>query len=169
MTPEEIPRGSLCVLDTNILIYAEQGMSAQAARLLQRIASGDLEGTLPLPVWQELMHKFMLAEAMALRIIPAGNPARQLAEKPALVKKLSAYREKIVALSDMGVGFEPCTRHDLLQAAPALQGKYGLLTNDSLLLAVALRLKADAVVTADSALKPVTEIHIVSPGDIKTS
>jgi predicted nucleic acid-binding protein len=122
---------------------------------------------LPQPVWQELMHKFMLAEALAHGLIPAGNPARQLAEKPALVKKLAVYRDKIRALVETGLGFEPCTRQDVLETAPGLQDRYGLLTNDSVLLAVALRLKADALVTADAAFKPVTETCICAPTDIR--
>ena len=37
MNLDDIPSGSLCVIDTNILIYAEQRASLQAQRLLRRI------------------------------------------------------------------------------------------------------------------------------------
>ena len=59
-----IPGGSLCVIDTNVLLYAEQGASDQAQRLLRRCANGELIGTLPQTVWQELAHKLMPAEAI---------------------------------------------------------------------------------------------------------
>ena len=35
-----------------------------------------------------------------------GNPARQLASKPEVVKRLSLYRDKIKALATLGLGFE---------------------------------------------------------------
>ena len=36
VNPDDILNGSLCVLDTNVLLYAEQGLSAQSQRLLRR-------------------------------------------------------------------------------------------------------------------------------------
>ena len=64
MNLDQIAPGSLCVLDTNVLLYAEQGTSPQAQRLLHRIGNGEVLGVLPQPVWQELSHKLMLAEAL---------------------------------------------------------------------------------------------------------
>jgi len=61
---DEIPNGSLCVIDTNVLPYAEQGVSNQAQRLIRRCSKGELIGALPQTVWQEMTHKLMLAEAM---------------------------------------------------------------------------------------------------------
>jgi type II secretory ATPase GspE/PulE/Tfp pilus assembly ATPase PilB-like protein len=39
MNLDDIPGGSLCVLDTNVLLYAEQGVSLQAQRLVRRICA----------------------------------------------------------------------------------------------------------------------------------
>lgn len=36
MNLDDIPSGSLCVIDANVLLYAEQGVSGQAQRLLRR-------------------------------------------------------------------------------------------------------------------------------------
>ena len=60
----DIPGGSLRVIDTNVLLYAEQGASDQAQRLPRRCANGELIGTLPQTIWQDLAHKLMLAEAI---------------------------------------------------------------------------------------------------------
>ncbi len=87
MNLDDIPAGSLCVIDTNVLLYAEQGASLQAQRLLRRIERQDVLGVLPQPVWQELTHKLMLAEAFMLGQITGGNPARQLSSKPDVVKR----------------------------------------------------------------------------------
>ena len=42
MNLDDIPAGSLCVIDTNVLLYAEQGASLQAQRLLRRIERQDV-------------------------------------------------------------------------------------------------------------------------------
>lgn len=169
LTVEAIPAGSLCVLDTNVLLYAEQGASRQAQALLQRIAQADIRAVLPQPVWQELMHKLMLAEALMLGHIAGSNPARQLAAKPAVVKRLSLYRQKLDALMQIGIGFEPCSRADLLDRAVSLQALYGFLTNDSLIAAVALRLQADVLVSSDLRFRTLDGIAVVAPSDLRMS
>ncbi len=167
MNLDDIPAGSLCVIDTNILLYAEQGASLQAQRLLRRIERRDLLGVLPQTVWQELTHKLMLAEAFMLGQITGGNPARQLASKPDVVKRLSLYRDKIKALATLGLGFEPCTKVDLMDKAFDLQDRYGLLTNDSVILAVAIRLDADALVSADTRFQVIKDVRVYAPSDIR--
>lgn len=168
MNLDDIQNGTLCVIDTNILLYAEQGLSAQAQRLLRRCSAGEMVGILPQTVWQELTHRLMLAEAMMLGKIAGPNPARQLAQKPDVVRSLSIYKEKIEALQNLGLGFEACTRKDLLEDALTLQGKYGLLTNDSAVLAVALRLKADVLVSSDAAFQRISAPMVARPSDLKT-
>ena len=169
MNLDDIAPGSLCVLDANIPIYAEQGISAQSQRFLRRIAMREVTGVLPQTAWQELIHRLMLTEALKTGLITAGNPARQLAAKPEAVKQLSLYRDKVRALVELGIGFEACKHKDLLEDAFGFQERYGLLTNDSDLLAVAVRLKADAFVTADADFKLVKEIPVFTPTDIQGS
>jgi predicted nucleic acid-binding protein len=164
---DDIPNGSLCVVDTNVLLYAEQGLSTQSRRLLRRVADGELSALLPQPVWLELAHKLMLAEAMMLGKISGPNPAKKLAAQPVVVKGLRLYRDKLRALMSLGIGFEPCSLEDLLGSALDLQEKYGLLVTDSVVLAVAIRMKADALATADRAFERVTEIPIAAPTDLQ--
>lgn len=167
MNLDDIPGGSLCVVDTNVLLYAEQGVSTQAQRLLRRIERREIIGLVPQPVWQELTHKLMLAEAMMLGQITGGNPARQLAAKPDVIKRLTIYRDKLSALVSLGLGFETCTKADLLDKALSLQERYGLMTNDSVIAAVAIRLEADALVSADTRFKAVKDLHVYAPSDLK--
>lgn len=166
---DEIPGGSLCVIDTNVLLFAEEGVSRQAQRLLWRCARGELSGVLPQTVWQEVTHKLMLAEAMMKGIIAGSNPAARLSAKTEVVKSLSVYRTKVRALVDLGLGFEPCTMKDLTKTAFGLQEKYGLLTNDAMVLAVAIRLKSDALVSADRAFQKVTEVKLYVPTDLSNA
>ena len=71
---------------------------------MRRIEEQDVTGVLPQPVWQETMHRLMITEAIMLGYIRGPNPARQLAEKPDLVKKLTMYRDKVKALVTLGLG-----------------------------------------------------------------
>jgi len=167
MNLDDIASGSLCVLDTNILIYAEQRASLQAERLMRRIEGQDVIGVMPQPVWQETMHRLMIAEALMLGHIRGPNPARQLAEKPDVVKKLALYRDKIRALVTLGLGFTPCHESDLMGKALEIQERYGLLTNDSLIAAIALRVEADALVSADTRFQAIKELRTYAPSDVK--
>jgi predicted nucleic acid-binding protein len=166
MNLDDISNGSLCVIDTNVLLYAEQGLSLQAQRLLRRCSTGDLIGVMPQTAWQELTHKLMLVEAMMLGKITGSNLSRKLAKQPDLVKSLGLYRDKVLALVDLGIGFVSCSREDFFERALKLQEKHGLLVNDSMILAIALRVKADVLVTADAAFKKITDLHIAIPSDV---
>lgn len=167
MNLDDIPSGSLCVLDTNILIYAEQKASLQSERLMHRIEERDVIGMLPQPVWQETMHRLMIIEAIMLGHIRGPNPARQLAEKPDVVKKLTIYRDKVRALMTLGLGFEPCHESDILGKALEIQERHGLLTNDSLIAAIALRIEADVLVSADTRFQAIKELRTYAPSDVK--
>jgi predicted nucleic acid-binding protein len=167
MNLDDIPSGSLCVLDTNILIYAEQKASLQSERLIRRIEEQDVIGMLPQPVWQETMHRLMIVEAIMLGHIRGPNPARQLAEKSDAVRKLTIYRDKIRALMTLGLGFEPCLESDLLEKALELQERYGLPTNDSLIAAIALRIEADVLDSADTRFQAIKQLRICAPSDLK--
>ncbi len=166
MNLDDIPSGSLCVLDTNILIYAEQGTSLQAQRLLRRIEDRDLSGVLPQPVWQETIHRLMIIEATLLGHVRGTNPARQLSGKPNIVKSLTMYRDKVKALVTLGLGFEPCHEPDLMGKALELQERYGLPMNDSLIAAITLRIGADALTTSDRGFLALTELKIYVPSDV---
>jgi len=167
MNLDDIPNASHCVVDTNILLYAEQGVSNQAQRLLRRCSTGDLSCVLPQTVWHELTHRLMLAEAQMLGRISGPNAGRKLARLPDVIKSLGLYRDKIQSLINLGLGFEPCTREDFFEDAFHYQEKYGLLTNDSVILATAVRIGAEVLVTADAVFRKVTELSVAMPSDIQ--
>ncbi len=165
MNLDDIQNGSLCVIDTNILLYAEQGVSAQAQRLLRRCSIGELIGVLPQTVWQELSHKLMLAEAMMLGRISGPNLSMHLTKKPEVIQSLSIYGEKIAALQALGLGFEACKKEDVLGGLKT-QNKYGLLIKDAILLNIALRIEADIIASRNGLFQNIEQLEIASPSDI---
>jgi len=148
-------------------LYAGQGLSCQAQRLLRRCSKGELVGVLPQPVWQEFTHRLMLTEAAMRHGRSPGNPAALLAKRPDIVRGLSLYQSKVQSLLGLGLRFESCTQADLLQSAFAMQKRHGLLTNDSVVLAMAIRLEADCLVSNDKSFQVVEEIAVFAPSDLR--
>lgn len=158
-----IPAGSWVAIDTNILVYANQGRSPECAELLRRCAAGDLQGVVPAPMVAELIHGLMLIEARENSWIERSNAARALAERPDLVRRLMRYEAQMREFFGIGLRIEPVGAADFLEAL-RIQRETGLLTNDSLLLAVARRLGSEAVATADQAIARASGFTVYSPG-----
>ena len=108
----------------------------------------------------------MAAEAVAKGRITRPNPARKLSEHPKLVRSLRVYRESLAEVPGMGLRFEPVRREDILIGAIEIQKRHGLLTNDSIIAACAIRLGADYLVTSDRGLAVLTGIPVAFLDDV---
>lgn len=161
----KIPSEQPVIIDSNIFIYANQKVSVQSIKLLERCANNDVYGIIPAHILAEVMHVLMLAEAKDAGIIKGSNPAKQLSENPQSVRSLSRYESLIRDLLAIGLQLEPLQREDFVTAM-TLQRQYGLLTNDALFLAIAVRLRVTAVASADSIFQNVQGIIHYSPDDI---
>lgn len=160
-----IPAGAWVAVDTNILVYANQRSSHECIALLGRCATGELRGVVPMPMVAELTHALMLIEARENNWIERGNPARALAERPDLVRRLTRYEARMREFFGIGFKIEPVGAEDVLEAM-RIQRNTGLLTNDALLLAVARRLNCDAVASADKAISGFPDFPVYAPADI---
>ena len=69
------------------------------------------------------------------------------------------YRAKVDALLDMGMRVEEHRLADYARAVE-LQSAYGLLTIDSVILATALRVHADHLVTTDTGFRGIDEFSV---------
>ena len=165
MKLSEIRAGEWVVIDTNILVYANQQKSAEAVQLLRRCASREVLGIVPMPMVAELVHTLMLIEARENGWIVKSNPARALAEHPELVRRLSRYETQVREFLGMGLRIEAATTVDIIEAMN-IQREFGLLTNDALLLAVARRLNCSAIATADSMFQKIQGIMAYVPEDL---
>jgi predicted nucleic acid-binding protein len=165
MNLDALPVGENIVLDTNVLVYALQKISGQCQRLLERCAREEIRGIIPLPVLAETIHQLMIYEARDNQWIRGSNPARQLAEQPERVCALSRYESLIRDLMGMNIALDPVDYEDVLSAL-SIQRQAGLLTNDALLVAVALRLRVSAVASADRSLARARGITLYSPDDL---
>ena len=97
--------------------------------------------------------------------ISGPNPSMHLTKKPEVIQSLSIYGEKIAALQALGLGFEACKKEDVIGGLE-IQNKYGLLIKDAILLNIALRIKADVIVSKNTVFNAIEHITNASPSDI---
>ena len=164
-TLPSIGTGTWVAIDANILVYANQRRSPQCVDLLRRCASGELQGVVPVPMVAELAHALMLIEARENNWIERANPARALAERPDLVRRLTRYEIQMREFFGLGLRVEPVGLGDILEAM-RIQKEAGLLVNDALLLAAARRLNCEAVASADRAIAQAPGFSVFAPSDI---
>jgi predicted nucleic acid-binding protein len=164
MNLDDIHNGSRVLIDANILIYALRGSSPQCRALLTRCDAGAVEGWITTSIVAEFSHRRMIQEAQALGLV-SSNPARSLAEKPSILRQLNRYQEEVRDLLSGGLQIESL-RPDDFHLALEFQRQFGLLTNDSLNLAVARRLALADLVTADHGFDAAQGFIIYKPADI---
>ncbi len=165
MNLQKIPKGGFVFVDANIFIYAMQRHSRQCVRLLQRCAEDDVTGFVADNILAEVMHVLMIAEARDNNWITSANPARQLNAKPKRVAALHRYESLVRDILGMGLRLESLQREDFLTAL-SVQRQSGLLTNDALLVAMAIRLRIPAIASADKAFARAQGIKVYSPSDL---
>jgi len=161
----EIRNGNVVVIDANILVYANQQKSKECVQLLQRCARDEVKGVVPMPMVSELMHTLMLIEARENGWIDRSNPSRSLSERPELIQRLTNYEKQMRQFMGISLRLESVTKIDMLEAI-SIHREFGLLTNDSLLVATARRLNCDSVVSADRAFARLRGFLVYSPGDL---
>src|SRR5207249_1022811 len=115
------------LIDTNILVYANQQKSDECRKLLRRCAAREVKGIVPMPVVAELAHALMIIEARENGWIERANPARALSERPEIVRRLNAYQTQLYEFLGIGVRIEPALRADIL-GMMSIQREFGLLT-----------------------------------------
>jgi predicted nucleic acid-binding protein len=165
MSLASIETGEWVGVDTNILVYANQRKSDECVAFLRRCALRDVRGIVPMPIVAEMVHTLMLIEAKENGWLRKSNPARGLAARPDLVRKLVRSETEVREFLNLGLRLEPALPADVLEAV-RVQRESGLLTNDALLLAVLRRLNVKSLATADAAFRDIPGWTVFSPDDI---
>src|SRR5437016_1767919 len=167
MNLQDIVSGATVLVDTNVLLYARNRRSPQCRELLLRCEQGAVNGVITLTSMAEFSHRCMVQEAQGHGLV-GSNPARTLSERPELVRQLSAYAESVRDLLDSSLVVAESHAQDFLVALE-LQKQHGLLTNDSLNLAITRRHGIKDIATADKSFDNVPGVIIYKPEDISTS
>jgi predicted nucleic acid-binding protein len=165
MNLHDIRNGSRVLVDANILLYASAQRSPECVSLVTRVAQGAVEGVITTVVLGELCHRWMMQECKDRGIALGGNPARALSEKRHVISQLTEYYSLTMALIHSKFSIRTVEPQDFVLALQ-LQKRWGLLTNDSLQLALAERSGLTELATADTAFDSVQGLIVYKPGDL---
>lgn len=151
-TLRDIPNRALVMVDTNIVIYAlfPNGRYHQMCKeLLQRAAQGEVHLRLTISAAADIVHRTMILECLAQgHVQRAADAVTYLKQHPQTVQQLSRYKGILSDLTQAKVMILPLTYRDL-HASKQYREQYGLLTNDSLILAAMQRERIPYLATND--------------------
>lgn len=165
MQLEDVPNGEQIFVDATILIYHFSGISPACRTFLQRCESKQVEALTGVHILLEVAHRLMMLEALRKGLISGGQLARKLKEQPEIVKSLREYNRSIRQVPRLGIHVRAITSA-IVRASEAVRVQEGLLSNDSITVALMRRLGLTAVATYDADLERVASLQIYQPGDI---
>jgi predicted nucleic acid-binding protein len=134
----DLMAGDAVFVDANTLTYHFEPhpiWGPPCAALLQRIENGEIHGFTSTHALSEVSHRLMTIQASALLGWPFAGIGNRLRTNPAVVRKLTAFRQAIDRILQSSLSVLTITPVVLASAA-ALSQQVGLLTNDALIVAV---------------------------------
>lgn len=164
MNLDDVANGSRLLVDANIIIYMLGRRSVQCRSFLARCESGAIEGWITTTVVAEVGHRRMMQEAQSRGLV-SSNPARALGQNRKLVPQLSTYAAEVRNLLGGGLEVETVRSEDF-SLGLELQKQHGLLTVDSINLAVAKRIGMNEIATAYSHFDHIQGLIVYKPDDL---
>lgn len=152
-------------IDANIFVYHFTGVSSQCTWLLERCEHGDVLGFTTAHIVLEVAHRLMMLEAVTKGLVTAGKVAKKLKERPEVVRQLRQYADHAFKIEEMGITVIPVTL-ELWRESTAYQKRYGLLTNDALLVSACRSYGYVNLASDDNAFAVVDEVRLFQPGDL---
>jgi predicted nucleic acid-binding protein len=165
MKLEDVPDGERLFIDANILIYHFSGVSVECRAFLERCESRQVAAFTGVHVLLEVTHRLMILEALNKGLISGGQPARKLKERPHIIKGLSDYNRSVQQVPRMGVRIRALAPA-IIRESEAVRTQHGLMTNDSITVALMRKLGLTAIATHDSDLLHVPGLTSYQPQDI---
>lgn len=165
-TLQDIPDRADVMLDANVLIYALFSHTPQhltCLHLLERSARDELRLYVTVSIAAEAIHRAMVIEARAQSIAQRSTDmVTYLKQHPQAVQQLTRYKTILRDLTQAHVNILPLSYRDL-HAGKQYRDNYGLLTNDSLIMAAMQREGITYLATNDSDFERVPQIAVRQP------
>jgi predicted nucleic acid-binding protein len=165
LTLDRVPPATRIFVDSTIFIYHATGASPQCRALLERCEAGDVTGVTSVIVLAEVAHRLMIIEAVAAGLVSGKDVVKKLRSRLDLVRRLHVYQEHVERIPLMGVDVLPLEVGTLLRSAD-IRRAYGLLVNDSLVVAAARGAGIGHLASADADFGRVKELKLYQPGDL---
>ncbi|MGA3209790.1 MAG: PIN domain-containing protein [Terriglobales bacterium] len=159
-----IPVGADLFLDADVLIYGLSGRSPQCRRLLHRCASEEVNGVTSAHIIGEITHRLMCEEAKS-KGLAGSQAAKTLGEHPERVKQLADYWKDVHNLLTFNLLLVAVDEHVLL-AAHVERHEYGLLHNDSLVVACMRLYGISMLASHDAVFQQIAGVTVFAPTDL---
>ena len=160
----ELAAGSRVLVDSNIFIYAADRKSDECVEFLERCGREELHGITTLEILTEVCHRLMLEDAFANGMVQRATAA-QLRRKRQFIPQLRTYWPAVIRPLDMNLLLLQLDE-TRFRDAQVIRERYGLLTNDSLILAAVDSYGITNLATRDSDFDEVPWLTVYKPGDI---
>ena len=160
-----IPAGERVFLDANVQVYhfLQVEPLAQICRaLFRRIARREIEAFTSADVAADVIHRAMVTEAVAKLGLQPGDAVSYLKAHPQAVRELQQYKTIPHEFTLARIHILAVTYREI-HNSKQFRDEYGMLTNDSVILAVMRRHKLVHLVTNDDDFKRVSEIKVWLP------
>jgi predicted nucleic acid-binding protein len=166
MRLDRVPAGTPIFLDANIFIYHFTGVSRQSTALLSRCEAGHVRGITGVHILAEVAHRLMAIEAVRKGLVAPGNVAAKLRAHPEVVRALTDYQADLDTLLAIGIQVLSLGPEDFVASAD-IRRTTGLLTNDSLSVAMLRRERLGALATSDPDFQRVPGLRTYLPTDLQ--
>lgn len=163
--PLDLPDHHRCFVDANIFYYhfvETTLVSEPCTGFLERVASGRIEAYTSLHVLAEVIHKVMGAEAEQTFGRARAGLVNWLQRNPRRIAELSRFQQAAAHLPAMRLHILPTDTSDLVEAS-VLSARFGLLTNDALILAIMRKHSLSNLVTNDDDFDSVSGLTVWKP------
>jgi predicted nucleic acid-binding protein len=161
----ELPAGSRVFVDANVMVYfflRVEPFAKICQDFFQRVADLEVEAFSGADVAGTVIHRVMVAEAITELGLQPREAVNHLKVHPDVVKQLQWYRTIPSDIAQARVHILDVTYREL-HASKKYRADYGLLTGDSIILAVMERHKLIHLVTNDSDFDRVPGVRIWMP------
>jgi len=161
-----LPSNSIIFADANLLAYfftRKDELAESVAEFLRRGAVSEIEIVTSTTVLAEVIHRVMISELVKAQAIEPARATAYLKKHPEVVKTL---REHSTVPSRLHNRFKIDildVTHVELHSSRVVRAQYGLMTNDSIIVATMLRRKLVHLATNDRDFERVQEITVWAP------
>ncbi len=107
----------------------------------------------------------MILEALHKGLISGGQPVKKLKKHPEIIRSLEDYNTSVQQIPRMGIKIRSLTP-PIIKESERIRSQYGLLTNDSVLVAMMHKMTVTRIVTHDSDLQDIPDLTFYQPQDI---
>jgi predicted nucleic acid-binding protein len=161
----DVPAGTTVFIDANILHYAlvpTPPFSEHVYPLMDRLSAGEVTGVVSIQVLADAQHKTMMSLLAAQYNLPRSKLVGWAKKHPAEICALAGLTEAVQLLRSAAVRIVPLD-DALLDEAARISTQYGLLTNDSLIVALIERHGITDLATNDDDFDRVPGIRVWKP------